>query len=667
MVRRRDKPDLRTRGLIRVGLLLSAAIAVAVVTLTVLLAGDVHAPLGDQDPGLVTSLGATLLRLSARLASAVCLGALVFAAFCTPAAPTGGVTADGYAALRTAARAAVCWAVSAALLVPFSAADLAGRPVTMLADPEILWGLVDALEEPTAWLVVLVCAVVVAVGTRWTLSWRPVVGLTAIAAFGVLVPVVVGHAAVGAWHDVATNAMLWHALAAAVWLGTLVALLLHVRRGGTDQEPAIRRYHRLSLGCLVVLGGSGVISGLIGARPEGLLTTGYGLLVVGKALILIGLVAITVVLRRRWRGRLSSDDRRPVAPLLLVEVLVLGLAAGVSVASSRLVLPAFLLDPASIMETLIGYELLSAPDLAGMVLGWRLNLVVGVGALAGSVLYLLGVRRLHRRGDRWPLGRTAAWIGGCLVVLVATSSGLGRFAPGAFSVHMATHMTLNMLAPVLLVLGGPITLALRALPTAGEGRPPGPREWLVALSHSRAARLLLHPVTASVVFIGSLFGLYFTGLFDAAMPEHWAHQLMTVHFLVSGYVFYWLVIGVDRPPRPLPHLARLGMLFAAMPFHAFFGVLLMSRPTLIGEMYYRRLDVPWVPDLLADQRLGGGIAWVAGEVPMVIVLIALLIQWSRQDDRDSRRHDRRDGAERGADGELDSYNAMLAALADRRD
>ncbi|MBB5907080.1 cytochrome c oxidase assembly protein [Actinoalloteichus hymeniacidonis] len=667
-MRRRGKPDFGIERMVRGGLTISVTIAVVVVALTVALAGDVHAPLGDTDPGPVTSLGATLLRLFARIASAVCLGSLLFAAFCTPSAPTGTVTADGYAALRTAGRAAVCWAGTAVLLIPFSAGDTAGSPVaSVLGDPGAVWGLVDALEEPKAWLFVLGCAVAVAVGARWTLSWRPIVLLLVIAVFGVLAPVVVGHAAVGAWHDVATNAMLWHAVAAASWLGTLVALLLHLRRGGTDHEQALRRYHRLSLGCLAVLGVSGVIGGLVAARPAGLIGTGYGLLLLVKVLILLALVAIVVALRRNSLPRSGVEGRRPVTRLLVVEVIVFGLAAGVSAALGRLVLPSFLSDPASILETMIGYELPSAPDLAGMVLGWRLNLVVGVGALAGLVLYLLGVRRLRQRGDRWPIQRTSAWLAGCLIVLVTTSSGLGRFASGAFSIHMATHMTLNMLAPLLLVLGGPITLALRALPTAGNGLPPGPREWLVSLSHSGAARLFLHPVTASVIFIGSLYGLYFTGLFDQAMPEHWAHQLMTIHFLVSGYLFYWLIIGVDRTPRPLPHLARLGMLFAAMPFHAFFGVLLMTRPTLIGEMYYGSLDLWWVPDLLADQQMGGGIAWVAGEIPMVFVLIALLVQWSRQDDRDARRHDRRTNATPGASPDLDSYNAMLAALSERRD
>jgi putative copper resistance protein D len=74
------------------------------------------------------------------------------------------------------------------------------------------------------------------------------------------------------------------------------------------------------------------------------------------------------------------------------------------------------------------------------------------------------------------VGRTVAWLSGCTVILVATSSGVGRYSMAMFSVHMGVHMLLSMLAPILLVLGGPVTLALRALPAAGVGNPPGPRE-----------------------------------------------------------------------------------------------------------------------------------------------------------------------------------------------
>src|SRR6202008_2122837 len=104
-------------------------------------------------------------------------------------------------------------------------------------------------------------------------------------------------------------------------------------------------------------------------------------------------------------------------------------------------------------------------------------------AIIMALVYLAGVHRLHRRGDAWPKGRTFAWVCGCAVLLIATSSGIGRYMPAMFSMHMAAHMLLSMLTPILLVLGAPVTLALRALPAAGRGEPPGPREWLLAALH----------------------------------------------------------------------------------------------------------------------------------------------------------------------------------------
>ena len=144
------------------------------------------------------------------------------------------------------------------------------------------------------------------------------------------------------------------------------------------------------------------------------------------------------------------------------------------------------------------------------------------------------------------------------------------------------------------------------------------------------------------------------------MSEHWAHELMNIHFLLVGYLYYWTVIGVDPAPKPLPHLAKLGMVFAVMPLHAFFGVIVMGMNDVIAENFYRTLDLPWAQDLLADQKLGGGIAWAAGEAPLVVVLIALLTQWYRHDMREARR------ADRSGDEELAAYNEMLAQLAQRR-
>ncbi len=175
--------------------------------------------------------------------------------------------------------------------------------------------------------------------------------------------------------------------------------------------------------------------------------------------------------------------------------------------------------------------------------------------------------------------------------------------------------------------------------------------------------MLTNPIVALVLFIGSFYGLYFSGLFDAALSEHWAHLAMNAHFLLAGYVFFWPVIGVDPAPRRLPPLGRLGLLFASVPFHAFFGVILMNMQTVIGAGFYRALDLPWMEDLLADQRLGGGIAWASGEIPVLIVMIALLVQWVRSDEREARRRDRREDAT--GDAELAAYNAMLRQMAEQ--
>jgi cytochrome c oxidase assembly factor CtaG len=222
-------------------------------------------------------------------------------------------------------------------------------------------------------------------------------------------------------------------------------------------------------------------------------------------------------------------------------------------------------------------------------------------------------------------------------------------------------MILGMLVPILLVLGAPVTLALRALPPSGRAGPPGPREWLLAAVHSPIARWLTHPLVALALFVGSYYVLYFSGLFPAALPEHWAHKLMNLHFLLVGAIFFWPIVGVDPAPRRLPPAARMGLVFASVPFHAFFGLAVMSANTALGGDYYRSLALPWVPDPLVDQHLGGGLAWAAGEVPLLLVVIALLIQWSRQDERLARRDDRR--ADADGDADLEAYNAMLRRLA----
>jgi putative copper resistance protein D len=235
------------------------------------------------------------------------------------------------------------------------------------------------------------------------------------------------------------------------------------------------------------------------------------------------------------------------------------------------------------------------------------------------------VRRLRLRGDAWPLRRTAAWLSGCAVILIATSSGLGRYSMAMFSVHLGVHLLLSMLAPILLVLGAPVTLGLRALPPAAMGTPPGPREWLVAFSHSWVVRMSTHPLMALGMYVASGYVMYFTGLHDVLASSHWAHLVLNMHSPLMGYPYYWLIIGVD-PVRELSPQGKLWLLLGAVPLQTFLGIALMNSSTVIGGDFYRSLALPFVPDLLADQHTAGVMVWTLGEIPVVVVLIALLVQ-----------------------------------------
>ena len=621
---------------------------------------------GLPDPGPVTTLGLPFVRAAGEVAAVVAVGAFLFAAFLVPPQKSGVLDVDGYRAVRIGTVAAGAWAVCAALLVPLTISDVSGQPISAHLNPATIWSLASLINIATAWRLTALLAAVVMLASlpvlRW--SWTP---LLLVASLVTLIPLgLTGHSSAGGSHDLATNSLLIHLVAASLWAGGLLALLAHVIRGGQHADLAARRFSVIALWCFVAMALSGIVNALVRVLPSDLLTTDYGRLVVAKfvALCLLGVAG--------WRQRRSGvaalqadpSSRAALLRLTLIEALIFGVTFGIAVGLGRTPPPPLPIGIPSIPDVKIGYDFAGPPTPARVLFDWRFDLIFGTAALVFAALYLAGVRRLRRRGDNWPAGRTVSWLLGCLALLLVSSSGLGRYMPAMFSMHMADHMLLSMLVPILLVLGGPVSLALRALPTAGRDDPPGMREWLLAALHSRLSRFLTNPIVATVLFIAGFYGLYLGGLFDAAVGSHMGHVAMNVHFLVSGYLFYWVVIGVDPTPRPIPPLAKVAVVFASLPLHAFFGVFLMSMQNVLGESFYRSLHLSWHTDLLGDQRLGGGIAWAAGEIPLVVVMIALLVQWTRSDQRTARRLDR--AAERDDDAELAAYNAMLAELA-RRD
>ncbi|MFE6224128.1 MULTISPECIES: cytochrome c oxidase assembly protein [unclassified Streptomyces] len=302
------------------------------------------------------------------------------------------------------------------------------------------------------------------------------------------------------------------------------------------------------------------------------------------------------------------------------------------------------------------------PFTLGRGLEFSPDLFFLIGCLAALGLYGWGVARLRRRGDAWPVGRTVLFTAGVLSIALVMCTKLNDYGMVMFSVHMVQHMMISMVSPILLLLGAPVTLALRALPVAGRGSL-GPRELLLKLLHSRYMRVITHPVFTISMFIASLYGLYFTPLFDTLMGSTAGHIGMMVHFLAVGLVFFWPIMGVDPGPHRPGYVMRMLELFAGMPFHAFFGIAMMmaSQPMVKA---YANPPASLGIDALADQNAAGGIAWAFSEIPSVLVLIALVYQWYHSEQRQAVRKDRQ--ADRDGDKELAEYNAYLASLQARR-
>lgn len=278
-------------------------------------------------------------------------------------------------------------------------------------------------------------------------------------------------------------------------------------------------------------------------------------------------------------------------------------------------------------------------------------------ALVLLAAYLVGVIALTRRGVRWSPARTTNWLLGVLTILAATCSGAARLGASQLSWHMYQHMTLSMLSPILLLLGSPITLALRALPATGRGAPV--RKTLLRLLHSRFTGFVTHPGFTIPLFFGSLYGLYFSPALDALMASHIGHQFMLAHFLITGTAFFLPLIATDPIPNKLPPGVRLALLAFAVPLHAFFGVILTMSPEPISEHFaYATTAAGYNPQ--ADQHLAGGFAWAFGEIPTLFATLIIFGQWLRHDRNQADRHDRE--ADRSHDAELQAYNQHLAEL-----
>jgi putative copper resistance protein D len=284
----------------------------------------------------------------------------------------------------------------------------------------------------------------------------------------------------------------------------------------------------------------------------------------------------------------------------------------------------------------------------------ELNWFLLVPLLIATGLYLWGVWRLRLRGDHWPPGRTVAFLaGGIGVIAFAGMSGLGAYDTTMFSVHMIQHMLLAMVAPIFLALGAPVTLALRTTPR-------GVRSAILAVLHSRLAKLLTFPLIGWAVYVASPFALYFTGWYPATLDNQVLHELLHLHFVLVGALFFWPMIGIDPIPGRQSHPFRFLILVSTLPFHAILGISIYTQTTLIAASHYEGLQLSWL-DPLSDQRVGGGLLWSSGELVGLIMLGVVVVQWIRASEREAVREDRRLDRLEASDAAEAAQAAAMAA------
>ncbi|WP_150250264.1 cytochrome c oxidase assembly protein [Nocardiopsis deserti] len=651
----------------------AAALCLTGLSLTLVLGGAAFPEVipGLPDAGEAVRWGLPLAKVTMDASAVVAIGLLLLAAVLLPS-HKGRLSPQATAYVRAASWAGLVWALAAVFTLYFQAAEFLARKVGQISVDEVT-AYAGSVSGGIALMFVVLLTTGIALFGRTATTATGGLWLLVLALAATTPPALTGHSASSGSHELAVTGLALHVVSISVWVGGVAALTYHaLRRDAQDPSAAANRFSRLALWAYVGVAVSGAASALARLYSiEDLIATEYGLIILVK-IILFGVLGAFGYMHREFvfkrledapRGPAGEVFRRPLfLRAALAEVLVMATVIGVSVGLGRTAPPPPLegtVDPAA---AILGFPVPPPMSAQTLLTLWRPDLFFIMVVLVAGGLYAGAVVRLVRRGDSWPVGRTVAFAAGLVTIVVTQLTGFATYSMVLFSTHMIQHMVLSMLTPILLVLGAPITLALRALKPAARRGDRGPREWLNLFLNSRFSKTVTHPAIAAPLFVFSPYVLYFTPLFGTLMNDHLGHLLMGVHFLLVGFLFYWIIVGVDPAPRKVPFLLRILLLLVVMGFHAFFGITIMMQSEPLAMDYYGQFDIPWLEDQAADQYAGGGVAWALGEIPTALVMIALVRQWSRDDEKQERRrerHSRRGGSD---DADMDAYNAYLAEL-----
>ena len=252
-----------------------------------------------------------------------------------------------------------------------------------------------------------------------------------------------------------------------------------------------------------------------------------------------------------------------------------------------------------------------------------LSLVTLAIELGLAAWYVVSVRRLAKRGRHWSPWRTASFLGATFLVVVAVQSGLAAYDDQVFAAHVVQHLLLMNFAPILYALSAPVTLALQA-----SDRPT--QQKLLKVLHNPVVEFVTNPGLVVIVTYGTMIAYFLTPFYNFSLEHPLVHDLTHLHFLVSGSLFWWLVVGRDPSRWRLSYPAKLGFLAVGIPVTAVLGVSLTGAHDSIAPLFHT----------VADTQRGGSILWIVGELTTFVAMAVIVYQWMRFEEREAVRADR---------------------------
>jgi len=575
----------------------------------------------------------------------------------------GALSAIGLKVKKVASLAASLWFISGFIAIILKVAQILGVSFFDALDGTTINSYLTQTDLGKAMFIQLIGLAIVAIALPFFKRVLPIVILIGVALGALVAPIFQSHAAASGSHALAIGSLVTHVIALSLWVGGLFGIIVIPR---AERATALYRFSQLALWAAIAVVLSGIATAWTRLNEKSAWDTQYAYVVIAKVLL------TGVLLSMGYANRKALESREEIkvlelTRLVVVEAMVMASVVLMGSWLSQIQPPLGDVTQLTAAQLLVGQETPPPPSFINLLKLYNPDALMIALLITAVALYIKGVAVLKKRGDSWPVGRTIAFAISIALIDFATSGGLGVYAVFSFEYHMIAHMLLGMIAPIGLVLGAPITLALRTLPQGRSDSERGVRALALKVLHSRYSMILTNPITALALFDGSLFVLYFTDLFGNLMQNHAGHILMNIHFILVGFLFFNVIIGIDPSPRKYPYIVRIVILFGAMSLHAFFSIALMSETTLIDGGYYQSLRTPWLPDALADQSAGGTIGWAMGEIPILLALVATFILWMREDKRETVRIDRNEArlAAMGEPDELAQYNAYLNTLAQR--